>query len=211
MSHMTLSREVVVPGIVAEYERFGQLIRSMSDSDWQQPTRCEGWTVADVSAHVVGTLTEVANFRLEGLGTPERTQGTVDERRGRTPAEVADELDASVKLARDVLAGFDDAAWAAPAGAGLPGTIGFGVETLWYDTFVHADDIRKATGRPSERVEGDGLEAAVSHITTVLDEQGYPTADLDLDALDPFEFVLVATGRQDPATLRLDETVNIYR
>jgi hypothetical protein len=28
---------------------------------------------------------------------------------------------------------------------------------------------------------------------------------------DPYDFVLVATGRGDPATFGLDETVNIYR
>ena len=33
--------------------------------------------------------------------------------------------------------------------------LGEGIEALWYDAFVHADDIRSATGRPSER--GDGL------------------------------------------------------
>jgi hypothetical protein len=28
---------------------------------------------------------------------------------------------------------------------------------------------------------------------------------------DPHQFVLVATGRADPATLGLDESVNVYR
>src|SRR5947208_3364696 len=146
---MTLTRDIVVPGMVAEYEGFGRLIRSLTSEEWQTPTRCEGWTVADVAAHVIGTLTEVANLRLDGLGTPETTQRIVDEHRGRTPDELADELEASAKLGADIVAGFDDAGWEAPAPGGVSRSVGFGVETLSYDTFVHADDIRAATGRRS--------------------------------------------------------------
>ena len=221
---MALPRREVVDGMLREYEAFAALLRTLNDDEWRTPTRCEGWTVADVAAHVTATLTEVVNFRLEGLGTPEVTQGLVEERRGRSPAEIADELEHSTKLAADVAAGFTDEAWMAPAPGGVQGTLGYGVETLWYDTYVHAADIRAAIGRPEER--GPGLRAAVSHVAQTLTDQGYPPATLALDGVeefpvsrgggqrieaDPVEFVLVATGRRDPAPLGLDERINIYR
>lgn len=222
---MALSREIVVPGLVAEYQALADLVRTLDEGEWQQPTRCEGWAAADVAAHVTGTLTDIVNMRLDGLGTPEVTDRQVTERRGRTPDEVADELEQSSKLAADILAGFDDAAWESPAPAGVDGTLGFGIETLWYDTYVHADDIRAAVGRPSVRAEG--LRPSISHIAQSLTNQGWPAATLALDGVEEFhvsggsderritgdalEFVLVATGRRDPATIGLDETVNIYR
>lgn len=221
---MTVARDIAVPGTTAEYQAFAELIRPLSAEEWSAPTRCEGWTVGDVAAHVIGTLSDVVAFRLDGLGTPEVTLRQVEERRGRTPAELAEELDGAGKLAADLLAGFDDAAWASPSPGGVDGTLGFGIEALWYDTYVHNEDIRAALGRPAAR--GEGLVPSVSHIATLLDQQGWGPATLQLDGLepatiggggdrtvtgDPLAFVLAATGRLDPATLGLDETVNIYR
>lgn len=221
---MTLSRSVAVPGMIAEYEAFTDLIEGLSSEEWAAPTRCEGWTVAGVAAHVVGQLTDVANLRLEGLGTPEVTARQVEERQDRSPTELAEELRSSAKLGADLAAGFDDAQWDGPVGGGLPGTLGFGIEALWYDTYVHADDIRDALHLPS--VSGDGLLVSLSHLAQILTDQGWERAELrfppygsfpvsggggrviDGDAL---AFVLAATGRSDPASLGLPDSVNVYR
>ncbi len=220
---MALPRETVIAGFDQSHADFSALVRSLDDEEWQTPSRCDGWTVSDVAAHVTGGITDVVTGKLEGLGTPEVTQREVDERRGRSPAEIADELDASLKLGADQLAGFDDAAWDGPVPVpGLPGTLGDGVEALWYDAYLHADDIRVAIGRPTER--GPGLEASVSHVAFFLNDKDWGPATLALDGMreyeiggggrritgDPHEFVLVATGRADPASFDLDDTVNIY-
>ena len=220
---MTLSRTVAVPGMIGEYEAFGALIENLTADQWAKATRCEGWTVADVAAHVVGQLTDVVNLRLEDLGTPEVTTRQVGERRGRTAAQLADELRESAKLGSDLAASFDDAAWDGPTPGGAPGTLGAGIEALWYDTYLHADDIRDALGEPS--VRGDGLVASLSHIADFLTEQGWGPAELRFEGFgtfpvsgggrviegDALRFVLAATGRSDPAEFGLDETVNIYR
>ncbi|HLH27512.1 MAG TPA: maleylpyruvate isomerase family mycothiol-dependent enzyme [Acidimicrobiales bacterium] len=221
---MTLQRTVVVPGMLAEYGAFAELLRSLSDDELTVPSRCEGWTAADVAGHVVGQLSDVANLRLQGLGTPEATQREVMERRGRTAAELAGELEAALAIVGDLAAGFDDDVWDAPGPQGDGTTLGFGVEALWFDTFLHADDIRAAVGRAT--VSGPGLAPSVSHITQVLTEQGWGPATVRLDGLDefsvsggggitidgdPMTFVLVASGRSDPGVLGLDETVNIFR
>jgi uncharacterized protein (TIGR03083 family) len=219
---MTLPREETVQGLLAELGGFEELVRSIGPEPWRAQTRCEAWNVADVAAHVVGTMTRVVAGQLDGLGTPETTQAIVDERRGRSPADLADELADARKLAGDIAEGFDDAAWEGPNPAGLPGTLGAGVEGLWYDAYVHGDDIRSAIDRPS--VRGPGLRASISHIADLLTEKGWGPATLSLEGGDefpisgggrlvggdPLQFVLVATGRADPASMGLDGTVNVY-
>lgn len=221
---MTLPRTRAVPGLIAAYGAFGQLIEPLSAAEWAAPTRCDGWTVGDVAAHVIGQLTDVVNVRLDGIGSPEVTGRQVTERRGRAPGELAGELRAGVKTVSEPMASFDDAAWEGPAPGGLGGTLGFGIEALWHDTYLHADDILAALGRPSAR--DDGLAASISHVAEVLTGNGWGPATLALDGMpefevsggggkpitgDPLAFVLAATGRADPAPLGLDETVNIYR
>ncbi len=221
---MTLSRDVVVPGMLSEYRSFGELVAGLSAEDWEAPSRCEGWRAADVAAHVIGQLTDVVNLRLEGLGSPEATARQVDERRGKSPGELAEELDSSVKVAENLVTAFDEAAFEAPGPPGTTGTLGFGLESLWFDTYLHADDIRFALGRPSSR--GEGLLPSLSHIAQVLSDQGWGPAVLHLDGFaefpvsggggttitgDALGFVLVSTGRADPETIGLDGSVNIYR
>jgi uncharacterized protein (TIGR03083 family) len=221
---MTLARTTVVPGYQQELRDFSELLRSLDADEWQRPTRCEGWTVADVAAHVVGVLTDVANGVLEGLATPEATARHLGDRKGRSAGEVADELDQSAKVGADILAAFDDTLWDMPAPGDYDGSLGSGIITLWYDTYVHADDIRVAVGR--ETVGGPGVVAAIDHVAEQLAKQGWGPATLALDGMpefpvgsgdgprvtgDPHTFVLIATGRADPSLLGLDPTVNIYR
>jgi uncharacterized protein (TIGR03083 family) len=221
---MTLSRTVVVPGMAAEYQNFVDLLRGLSDDEWSSPSRCDDWRVADVAAHVVGQLSDVTNFRLEGLGTDEVTKRQVDERRGQSPDVLADELQGAVETARVLVAAFDDDAWSAEGPQGNGTTLGFGIESLWFDTFLHADDIRTALDRPT--VTGDGLLPSVSHIAQVLTDQGWGPATLKLEGIDeflvsggagdlitgdPMTFILVSSGRAPASTMGLDDTVNIYR
>jgi uncharacterized protein (TIGR03083 family) len=220
---MTLPRDQIEKGLSDELSAFTALVRSLDEAQLDTPTRCDGWTVRDVAAHVVGTMADIVAGRFEGLGTPEVTQREVDERAGRTAVQLADELDEVKAGAQQLLAVFDDEAWEAPAPAGVARTVGWGVESLWYDAFLHGDDIRHALGQPS--VVTDAIRAAVSHVTAVLSDQGWSPATVALDGIEAFEvsgggrtitgdplaFVLAGTGRADPSALGLDETVNIYR
>jgi uncharacterized protein (TIGR03083 family) len=218
---MTLPRDEVVPGLIDELGRFEELVRSLDATQWQAPTRCGDWSAADVAGHVIGQLADVANGRFEGLGTEEVTARQVDERRGRTPTELADELAETTKVADVILGTFDDAAWMGPGPTG--GVLGDGVEALWYDAALHADDIRAAIGRSSDM--SSAFRVSVSHLAQVLTDQDYPPATIALDGMDefpvsgggpaitgaPFDFVLAATGRAAPESLGLDETINVYR
>lgn len=219
---MTLPREDVSQGLVAELADFEALLRTIDESDWSKPSRCEGWSVSGVASHAIGGLADVVNGRLDGLGTPEVTQREVEERAGRSPSELADEAAQVREQAIDTLALFDDATWDTAAPGGYNGTLGDGVEALWFDLYMHADDIRNALGRPSER--GDGLRPSLSHLATELTNQSWEPATLAFDGMpefpvsgggrridgDALQFVLAATGRDDPSKLGLDPSVNVY-
>jgi uncharacterized protein (TIGR03083 family) len=176
-----------------------------------------------VAAHVTGTIADIAAGRLSELAAPDAPARQVAERRGRPAREMADELHQATKVVSDLAAGFDDASWAGPAPAGIPGTLGEGIEAIWYDTYVHAEDIRSALGRQPER--GPGLRGAVSHLADLLGQKEWGPAVLVLDGLDempvsggggrritgdPLTFVLVATGRQAAKDMGLDDSVNVY-
>jgi uncharacterized protein (TIGR03083 family) len=213
-----LSRSEAIDGLLAEWGSFEEMVRSLSAEEWRAPTRCASWEVRDVAGHVVGTAAD-ALYGRTGQNTPD---DQARERRERSPAEVADELASVVAAGQPILAGLDDQAWDGPSPA--PGlTMRQGVETLWYDAYVHGDDILSAIGRETEG--GPALRASVAHVVEALAERGWGPATLALDGLpeiavgegdgprvtgDPRRFVLVATGRGDSAELGLDPTVNIY-
>ena len=207
--------------MLGELEAFEGLVRSLEADELAVPSRCDGWTTGDVAAHVIGQLVDITEGRMEGLGTPEVTYREVNERKGRSPAELADELAGARATAEVILGTFDEAAWAGPGPVG--GTLGDGVESLWFDAAIHADDIRDALGRPLDL--SSAVRPSVSHISVMLTEQGHEPLTLTLDGVEEFavsgggraitgpadEFVRVACGRGDPAPFGLDEKVNIYR
>jgi uncharacterized protein (TIGR03083 family) len=211
-------RATVGDGAVAEYEAFADLLESLDDPAWRAPSRCTGFDVRDVAGHVVGLAEDVAKG-VPGSRTAEEEAATV---RDDAPAAAAARLRTAVGALRALLEVVDDDAWNGPSP--VPDlTLGAGVLTLWYDTYVHADDIRAATGRPSER--GRGLDAAVAYLANELTNRGWGPATLALDGVDKYavgggdgptvtgdalQFVLVATGRAAPASLGLDASVNIY-
>jgi uncharacterized protein (TIGR03083 family) len=219
---MTLTRDEVTNGELAALDAFAALVRDLDAAALDTPTRCAGWTVRDVAAHVAGTITAVGAGQVAGLGTAEVIDGHVAERRGRTAAELADEIAGGRKIAADLLAALDDTAWNT-ALPGFDGTIGEGVETIWYDAYVHADDIRTALGLAPVRT-ADDLHASVHHVAAALAKRGWGPATLAFDGLhevhvgdggprvtgDALDFVRAATGRTDPSALGLDASVNIY-
>ena len=181
---MSLPRTVTQSEFGAELGRFEALIRSVDATDWDRPSRCAGWSAGDVAKHVVGQFADVVAGRFDGLGSDEATQREVDERAGRGPAEVADELAELVPSLTALLDAFDDAMWAGPSPNGT-GTLGEGVEALWSDMVLHADDVRCAVGRD---VPADlDPTPAVSHIADVLTQRGWRPATIALDGLPRFD------------------------
>jgi hypothetical protein len=154
-----------------------------------------------------------------GVRTPDEHPAAL---RGHTPAELAKQLHESRDVLATFIGGLDDAAW--EGASPVPEmSLARGVLGLCFDTYVHADDVRAALGRAPDR--GDGLSAAVAFLVHTLTVDGWGPATLKLDGMtprdigaggrlvtgDPHEFVLVATGRADPAPLGVDASINVYR
>jgi uncharacterized protein (TIGR03083 family) len=222
-THIKPSRPEIINGMLGEYEDFVTLVAGLSDKEWSTPTRCDGAEVRDVAGHVIGLAEDVA------AGTPgtrvfEEEAASV---RGDAPADAAKRLTTALGSVGGLAAALDDDdVWDGPSGA--PDlTMAEGVLTLWYDTFVHADDIRNALGRPPET--GAGERGALAYLGDELAKRGfgpariefadrdYPALQIgDVDAstpthrVGPHEFILAATGRLDAAALGLDPAVNIY-
>lgn len=213
----SLSRTDISHGCLAEYEAFATLVESLTDAQWSTPTRCEGFEVRDVAGHVIG-LAEDTAAGVPGSRNAEEEAATV---RHETPAGAAARLRAAVATIAVIAESVDDDGWNTPI-PGLGITLGEGVLTLWYDTYVHADDIRAAVGRSSER--GPGLEASVAYLAREIEKNDWPSTTLALDGVgrydvngggasitgDALQFVLVATGRADAATMGLDPSISIY-
>jgi uncharacterized protein (TIGR03083 family) len=212
-----LTPSETIEGAIGEYDAFAALLDGLDATAWRAPTRCEGFEVRDVAGHVVGLAADVV-AGTPGARTAEEEAASL---RDFTPQEVAKHLRSALEGISALLAALDESAWDGPSPVeGL--TLGRGVLTLWFDTYVHADDVRAAIGRPS--VRGPGLRASVEYLAGELAARGWGPARLALDEMpelavgdggpvvrgDPLAFVLVATGRRDPATLGLDASVNIY-
>jgi uncharacterized protein (TIGR03083 family) len=222
---MIQDRTTITTAFMAELARFAALVRRLDAEQLGRPSRCEGWTAGDVAGHFIGSIAEISEGQLDGQGTPEVTARQVAARRGRTAAELAEELDKAAAQLQGLVDVLDDSAWAAPAGGGFDGSLGLGVEALLYDGVVHSDDIAAAVGITYAPTDA-GVIASVSHVAEMLTRQGWGAATLDLTGVpavtiagpspgrtiggDPLAFVLAGAGRADPATIGLDASINIY-
>ncbi|HXW45880.1 MAG TPA: maleylpyruvate isomerase family mycothiol-dependent enzyme [Streptosporangiaceae bacterium] len=219
---MTLDRAALLTGIPDELRIFGELIGSLSEDDLKTPSRCADWTVANVIGHVIGTAVDITQGRLDGQGTAAVNQRQAQERVGRTVRELTDELASASPVLCGLLRSLPAEAWEGPAPGNPEYTLRFAVEAIWYDAYLHGDDIRDALALPSAR--GDGLRCAVHHIAGYLDHHRWGSATLALNGIerieiaaggseitgDPLEFVLAATGRRDPSAIGLDPAINVY-
>lgn len=223
---MDLTRTETIDGFLAQYTAFADLVAGLDEAEWTKASRCDGFEVRDVAGHVIGLAEDVV-AGVPGSRTAEEEAATV---RHDRPSEAAARLRAAIDALRLLGPAIDDDdVWSGPSG--LDGiTMGRGVLTLLFDTYVHGDDIRSAIGRESD-ADPAALRAAVSYLAGELESREWGPARIDIthdgDALgaltigpvttetatrtvDALAFVLAATGRLDPAPLGLDGEVNIY-
>ncbi len=205
-------------GLVDEYRSFAELIRALDASDWTRETRCTGWQVRDVAGHLVGQAVDTVSGAI-GTRTPDDQAAAL---RGESPGTLEARLRTAMDSLTQLAAAFDDAAWSAPSP--VPGlTLGQGVHALLNDAYVHGDDIRAALGLPFDT--GPGLRAGLDFVLGALLRDDAAAAHPAVARLlgvsskhferqtgmAEHDFLLVATGRCDPARLRLPDCVNIFR
>jgi uncharacterized protein (TIGR03083 family) len=174
----------------------------LEESQWRLPTRCEGWDVAALYAHVsggVGGLGALLERRMVAEPAEHRTAAQLM-RAVKPTAEVADELAARVAVSAveeasangptELVARFDDATdVCARAGRHADDSVdyfGRGIATVSaavslrvVEAAVHLLDLQDALGRDK----------------SVSTEAAAETSAFLLELVDPVDFLEVATGR----------------
>lgn len=220
---MDLTRNQTIDGMLAEYAAFADLVGSLSAEEWTAASRCDGWEVRHVAGHVIGLAEDIAAGRAGSRNAAEEAESVIGDEPRTAAARLRSALGPIAALAPIFT---DDAAWNGPSG--VPDlTLGEGILLVYFDLYVHADDIRAAVGRPSV-VHGRALTAALVYVQDQLSTRSWGPARVvfrdrteDFGALEiggggpthlvePLPFVLAATGRLDAASIGLDASVNLF-
>jgi uncharacterized protein (TIGR03083 family) len=167
-----------VENLAIVWSSIDQLCSGLPAGQWDLPTGCPGWTVKDHLSHLV-------DYEARALGRPapghepgplphvknemgQANEIGVDARRPRPGPEVLAEFRevTGERLARlRALTGQDLAApVATPSG---PGTMADLLTLRVMDSWMHEQDIRRATGRPGD-VDGPAAGEAVGYFTRFL-------------------------------------------
>lgn len=157
----------------AAYERLLGLLRTLEPDDWQRPTECPGWSVADLVGHLIGAAKAGASLRENlrqqwwGRRHGARYGNTLDGANQRqildhaalTPVQRITELERVVTpavagrmrapgLVRRVRVPIEAGGSTA---AGMPSSLQLGhlLDVVYTrDVWLHTIDIARATGRP---------------------------------------------------------------
>ncbi len=186
------------------------LLRSLGVDEWRAPTACEGWTVADVAAHVLGdVLGRLAGardgWRADRPGPGERLEAFIDRVNG---AWVVGARRLSPVLLIDLLERYGDEhdRWWLDQPLDAPSLgvswAGMDVSPVWFgaardvtEYWVHERQLRDAVGAPA---------AIVPAVGVVLDvfARGLPFALGRVGLLEPASLRVVATPSGRAWTLR---------
>lgn len=160
--------------VVRQRRRLAALLGDLDESQWAAPSRCAGWTVQDVVAHLVSTdqfwfLSATAGLageptRFLSSFDPVATPPALVEGMGApTPAELLATYQEGVAVLTATLEGIDGEQWELPAEA-PPGHVplhALADHALW-DAWIHERDILLPLGLvPAE--EPDEVQACLRY------------------------------------------------
>lgn len=155
----------VRPLLPGERDALVTLLGELSTEDWETPTACGGWSVADVARHLLdddlgwlsrgrdgdlsGQLDESGDYRSFVRSLDEKNQRWVDGTRGLSPRVVTDLLRWSGEEFQRHVDGLDldepsSVIWSGPD----PAPRWFDLARDFTERWVHHQQIRDAVGRP---------------------------------------------------------------
>jgi uncharacterized protein (TIGR03083 family) len=143
----------VLEPLTRQRRRLLAMLAELDDAQWAAPSRCEGWTVQDVVAHLVGVdafwqgsvragLAGAPTAYLAGFDPAATPPMMVDGMRSLAPAEVLDQFRSACDGYLDAVADLDDASWEllAESPAGHVTVRILCAHALW-DAWIHERDI----------------------------------------------------------------------
>ncbi|MFG1929131.1 maleylpyruvate isomerase family mycothiol-dependent enzyme [Mycobacterium sp. NPDC048908] len=174
----TLDKSDVLAGLFAVWDEIDTVLAGLTDEQWRAQTPLPGWTVHDVTAHLVGT-----ESMLGGAAPPEvdvdistlehvhNDIGVLNERwvrtlRGISPTDLLDRFRTTTRQRREQLTAMSDDDWnkvtATPAG---PDTYGRFMRVRNFDCWMHLQDVRDALGQPAADPAGPAASLALDEMT----------------------------------------------
>jgi uncharacterized protein (TIGR03083 family) len=174
----TPDRRELIAQLTETWQSLDGLLGGLAEPDWDLPTACPGWTVADQVAHLIGTESVLAGRRapaLEDVPGPHvrNDMGRFNEAwvhhfRGLPPAEVLRAWRQVTGERQAQLEAMTDGDFAADSWTPVgPGTYGRLMEIRVFDTWVHEQDIREAVGRPGHD-QGAAVERSFDEMVGAL-------------------------------------------
>jgi uncharacterized protein (TIGR03083 family) len=224
---MKVTQKEIATAMRDERTRLVSYLEALPEPAWDKPTLCEGWTVRDMVAHLIGNAADIVAQNIEGAGSVEYNQRQIAERAGRSPAELLAEWAEAGPAFEAAIEALDDTFWNTPY---LEfGTIGQALQRFVEDIWVHGQDIRIPLG--DEPITGPGLDATLDIVARELPLRaprlapgvgsvrlttGGATREASIgdgDAIevagDPIAIALVATGRVDLDSAQADGEVSV--
>ncbi len=165
--------------LARQRRRLVRVLGELSDDQWHAPSRCVGWSVQDVAAHLVTvnqfwTLSVRAGRSgsptryLEGFDPVDTPARLVHDMRHLTPGSVLAQLAASTDELLGLLAGLDDDGWSALAETPLghvPVRL-LASHALW-DSWVHERDVVLPLGASLPR-EPDEVRSSLRYVCALV-------------------------------------------
>jgi uncharacterized protein (TIGR03083 family) len=172
-----LDKSDVLRGLFAVWDEIDEVLARLTEAQWRAQTPLPGWTVHDVTAHLIGT-----ESMLQGAATPDadidmstlkhirNDIGVMNERwvrklRGVNAADLLDRFRATTDQRREALSAMADADWnqitATPAG---PDTYGRFMRVRDFDCWMHLHDIRDALEQPAPNLAGPSSRLALDEM-----------------------------------------------
>jgi uncharacterized protein (TIGR03083 family) len=193
--------------LLRQRRRLQEALASLTDEQWMRPSRCEGWSVQDVVAHLIGTNSFWVMSILAGLaGSPTRVLAAFDPvttpalmvapMRAMSPAETLDQFVETNQSLFDAVDSLDDAGWSttaeSPAGH-VP--IRLAANHALWDAWVHERDILVPLGivpdeEPDEILSCLRYVAAVAPVLAFSSDPNRRGA-IEIDATDPDAHVVI--------------------
>jgi uncharacterized protein (TIGR03083 family) len=170
----SLIDDVATP-VMRQRSRLADLLTGLDDQQWAAPSRCEGWSVQDVIAHLVTTNQFWALSIAAGVGgeptrflaefDPVATPAQMVEAvRAWTPAETLERFIESNDALEVLIETLDDRSWSALAEApvGHLAVRLVALHALW-DSWIHERDVALPLGLEAVE-EPDEIAAALIYV-----------------------------------------------
>lgn len=187
--------------LLRQRRRLANLVAGLDDEQWSTSSRCQGWSVQDVVAHLVTvnefwalSITSGASGSptryLEKFDPVETPAQLVDALRSYTSAETLDRFLQSNDALASAVTSLDTPSWSALAEA-PPGHLSIrlvGLHALW-DSWIHERDIALPLGLPTDE-EGDEICASLAYVSALgaafrLLSGSSRTASVEVRGIDP--------------------------